>query len=99
MIPTWFRMILFIPTHIAVERIYPFLVRFAHSGVIILTTATSVGISLSHFKTMCEPYNIYGLKLRHPSMVKEFLKTKQTVYCLKVKILFKFNIDQKSWCL
>ena len=33
-IPTWFRMRLFIPTHIAMERIYPSLVRFAHSGVI-----------------------------------------------------------------
>ena len=58
-IPTWFRMILFIPTHIAVERIYPSLVCFAHSGVIILTTATSVGISLSHLKTMWAPYSIY----------------------------------------
>ena len=57
-IPTWFRMILFIPTHIAVERIYPSLVHFFHSAMIILTTATCVWISQSHFKTMLEPYNI-----------------------------------------
>ena len=98
-IATWFKIRLVIPTHIAVEWIYPFLIHFTHSGVIILTTETILEFPFLTSKTCGNPilsHNVIKYRSYDITMIMyKVIKSSWLVQSAYIrKLVFSANVGE-----